>query len=88
MSWFSQMPSAATTSMKRTSTRATRSVCSRVNVNAEKITAADGEAERRVGERLPPVRERVLHDREVEAPEEDRDEEEDVCGEAVPHGRR
>jgi hypothetical protein len=32
------------------------------------------------------VRERVLHDREVEAPEEDGDEEEDVGREAVAHG--
>jgi hypothetical protein len=49
---------------------------------------ADGEADGRVGERLPAVCERVLDDREVEAPEEHGREEQDVCGEAVPHGRQ
>jgi hypothetical protein len=39
VSWFNQMPSAATTIMKRTSTRWTRRVRSRAKVNAEKITA-------------------------------------------------
>ena len=49
---------------------------------------AEREADGRVGERLPPVRQRVLDDREVEAPEQDRDEEQDVRGDAVAHGAR
>jgi hypothetical protein len=32
------------------------------------------------------VRERVLHDREVEAPEDDGDEKEDVCWNPLAHG--
>jgi hypothetical protein len=48
---------------------------------------SDGEAKRRISQRFPAVRECVLDDREVEAPEEHGHEQEDVCGEAVPHGR-
>ena len=49
---------------------------------------AEREAHRRVGERLPSVRQGVLDDREVEAPEQDRDEEQDVRRDAVAHGAR
>ncbi len=49
---------------------------------------ADRKPHGRVRQRLPAVRERVLHHGEVEAPKHDRDEQEYVGRDALAHGRR
>ena len=57
-----------------------------------RVAGEDGrpaaEADRRIDERQEAVQEPVLDRREVEAPEQDRQEQQDVRGQAVAHGVR